>query len=192
MPTPKPLPPQKPEKQAGWPQPWRAPLTAEDRIRQLIKRVEDNPTYVVETRRHLEANKIARMRKYVRKRRKTDPVFKLRMNLRSRLRAGLKAGGRSPRLLRLIGCTWEDLLKHIESQFTDKMSWDNYGSYWHLDHIIPLAAFDLNNAEHLNACCHWTNLQPLEKSENLRKKHSMSSEVEADLENYVYLVNHVI
>jgi hypothetical protein len=192
MPAPKPKPPAARERQAGWPQPWRTPLTAEDRIRQMVKRVVGDPTYVKETRRHLEANKTARMREYVRKRRKKDPAFKLRMNLRSRLRAGLKAGRRSPRLLRLIGCSWEDLLKHLESQFTDEMSWDNYGSYWHLDHIIPLAAFNLDDTEHLRACCHWTNLQPLEKSENLRKKHSMSNEVKADLDNYVYLVNHVI
>jgi len=48
------------------------------------------------------------------------------------------------------------------------MSWDNYG-FWHVDHIKPLAFFDLTNPEELKKVCHYTNLQPLWAEENLKK-----------------------
>ena len=48
------------------------------------------------------------------------------------------------------------------------MSWDNYGK-WHIDHIIPCASFDLADETQQRLCFHFTNLQPLEASENMRK-----------------------
>ena len=49
------------------------------------------------------------------------------------------------------------------------MTWDNYGSYWHVDHIIPCCKFDLTDPEQQLKCFHYTNLQPLEATANLRK-----------------------
>jgi len=49
------------------------------------------------------------------------------------------------------------------------MSWDNYGSYWHIDHIRPCASFDLTDPEQQKDCFDFTNLQPLEAKENIRK-----------------------
>ena len=48
------------------------------------------------------------------------------------------------------------------------MSWDNYGE-WHIDHIRPMASFNLQEQEEQLKCCHYTNLQPLWAEENLRK-----------------------
>ncbi len=59
-------------------------------------------------------------------------------------------------------------MSHIESMFEPGMSWDNWGE-WHIDHIRPLASFDLENAERLAEACHYTNLRPLWKVDNLRK-----------------------
>ncbi len=114
------------------------------------------------------------------------------MNLRSRIHQSLRKKSISTNTLRLLGCSLAELMTHLESQFADNMSWDNYGTLWHVDHIIPLASFDLTNREHLRAACHWTNLQPLEATANFKKNDNVSEEVAADVENYVFLVNNVL
>ena len=71
-----------------------------------------------------------------------------------------------------IGCTWDELMKHLESKFQYGMSWDNYGfgkDKWNIDHIIPCASFDLLKTEEQYKCFHYTNLQPLWQNENLAK-----------------------
>ena len=50
------------------------------------------------------------------------------------------------------------------------MTWENYGRMgWHMDHIIPLANFDLTDRQQFLEACHYTNLQPLWWQENLMK-----------------------
>lgn len=71
-----------------------------------------------------------------------------------------------------LGCTFEELKEHLESQFTEGMSWDNYGE-WHIDHIIPCAFFDLTKPSHQKVCFNWQNLQPLWESDNCSKRQSI-------------------
>lgn len=100
---------------------------------------------------------------------KTDELYKLRFNMRTRLRKFLNDKGwrKDCHTSKLIGCTYEELKYHMEKQFTSKMSWKNHGTYWHIDHIIPLASAKcVKDLEQL--CCH-TNLQPLTIEENLSK-----------------------
>jgi hypothetical protein len=69
-----------------------------------------------------------------------------------------------------IGCSYKTLIKHLESQFSDGMTWDNHGTYgWHIDHKIPLAAFDLSDKKQFKEACHYTNLQPLWAEDNYSK-----------------------
>ena len=68
----------------------------------------------------------------------------------------------------IVGCTPEFLKEHLEKQFKNEMTWENYGFYgWHIDHIIPLSS--AKNEEELYKLCHYTNLQPLWAKENLSK-----------------------
>jgi transcription termination factor Rho len=60
------------------------------------------------------------------------------------------------------------LVPYLESKFEHGMSWDNYGE-WHIDHIVPISIFNLENPEELQKACHYTNLQPLWAEDNLRK-----------------------
>lgn len=69
----------------------------------------------------------------------------------------------------LLGCTLTEARKHIESQFKDGMSWDNYG-LWQIDHIKSLRLFDFSKEDDIIAAFHHTNLQPMWKPENDRKK----------------------
>jgi hypothetical protein len=92
-------------------------------------------------------------------------------NLRTRLKRLMKTARMGGAKIKssFIGCSTDHLSKHLESRFTKKMNWDNYGTYWHVDHVIPCAAFDHRNENQVKQCWHWTNLQPLEAKENIKK-----------------------
>jgi len=62
----------------------------------------------------------------------------------------------------------QEFVAHIERQFVSQMSWDNYG-LWHLDHIRPLASFDLSDRDQFLEAAHFSNYQPLWAGDNLRK-----------------------
>ena len=67
-----------------------------------------------------------------------------------------------------IGCSIDELKEHLSSQFTEGMSWENYGE-WHIDHIKPCASFDLSILEEQQKCFHYSNLKPLWALDNLKK-----------------------
>lgn len=71
-------------------------------------------------------------------------------------------------LTKVLGCSIEHLKKHLESQFRDGMSWNNYGGRtgWQIDHIIPRSYFNLIDEHQLCICFNYRNLQPLWASEN--------------------------
>ncbi|NRF91525.1 hypothetical protein HQN89_10890 [Paenibacillus frigoriresistens] len=106
---------------------------------------------------------------YMRNKRKTDLNCRLLGSLRARVYNAVKKGYKSARTMELLGCTTEHLKTHLESQFDCLMSWENYGTYWHIDHIRPCASFDLLDAEQQKQCFHYSNLQPLEAKKNIIK-----------------------
>lgn len=71
----------------------------------------------------------------------------------------------------LVDFTVDQLKKHLEKHFERGMTWDNYGSYWHIDHIIPISAFNFERPEDMDfkRCWCLKNLQPLEAKENMSK-----------------------
>ena len=108
-------------------------------------------------------------RNYANSRRKVDVNFRLRMNLRNRLRLAIKENNKSDGLTTLIGCSVQELIHYLEGKFKTGMNWENYGSYWVVDHILPCASFDLSKQKEQRKCFNYTNLQPLTVSENLSK-----------------------
>jgi len=131
-------------------------------------------------KKRYEENKNDILKKqYIRtkKRRKTDPVYRLTLNLRRRLNLALSGKNKSSSTIKLLGCTFEHARSHLESQFTDGMNWNNYGVHgWHVDHIIPCASFDLTDPEQQRQCFNYTNLQPLWAEDNLRKSDKLPHE----------------
>lgn len=108
-------------------------------------------------------------RKYNNERLRTDPVFKLINLARRRMSNALKGVGvKSARTLELLGCDGETARSHLENKFAAGMSWANHGQ-WHIDHIRPLASFDLTKPQEQRAAFHYTNLQPLWAKENRSK-----------------------
>jgi len=106
---------------------------------------------------------------YTNKRRKKDASFRIRMNLRSRLKMALLGQTKSGSILSLIGCSMDFLKKYIENQFSPEMTWENYGIFWNIDHIIPCSFFDLSIEDHQRMCCFYKNLRPLSIKDNGKK-----------------------
>jgi len=112
-------------------------------------------------------------RVYLRNRYHQDPLHKLKVNVRTRINQYIKKDGITT--IDLLGCSYDDLKKHIESQFTSGMNWSNHGvNGWHIDHIYPLAK--ATTEQELFNLCHYTNLQPLWWDENLSKSDKLPEE----------------
>lgn len=129
-------------------------------------------------RKWIEANreKIAKsLSNRAKARRLIDANYRLSTNLRSRLYKAIRGYSKDVSAVKDLDCSIEQLKKHIESQFREGMTWDNYGTRgWHIDHILPLSSFNLSDTHQAKKACHYTNLQPLWWYENLKKRHDIT------------------
>lgn len=99
-----------------------------------------------------------------------DPEFKLSIRLRTRLYKAIKRNSLVGSAVGDLGCTVSELKLHLEKQFQPGMTWDNWSILgWHIDHKIPLCKFNLLNRKQFLKAVHYTNLQPLWASDNLKK-----------------------
>ena len=100
---------------------------------------------------------------------KTSPEYALQFRLRDRLNKAIKNDSKSGSAVRDLGCSIEELKRHLESKFNSRMNWKNWGTYWHIDHFFPLAQADLEDRVEFLAVCNWRNLQPLTATANMKK-----------------------
>ena len=111
------------------------------------------------------------------KKKYTNPVYKFIQNIRNRTREGIKNNRtptkKSQKTRDLLCCDWVYAKKHLEKQFRDGMTWENHGKVWHIDHIIPLAFFDMSDDTEQKLANHYGNLQPLFVNENLIKSNKI-------------------
>jgi hypothetical protein len=109
-----------------------------------------------------------------RDRRKNDPLYRLEMIYRCRIHQFLDyiTSNNKPVRLRksmdFLGCSIDEFKKHVEDQFQPGMSWGDKNSFV-LDHIIPVAWFDLSDPIQQDICFHYTNFQPLTYLQNAKK-----------------------
>lgn len=106
---------------------------------------------------------------------------KLRNNISARIKASLEKSEvkKDLEMVHYLGCSIQEFKQHIESKFTEGMTWEKYGSFtdangiqsigFHIDHIIPCKAFDFQNPQEILLCFHWRNCQPMWGIENMRK-----------------------
>ncbi len=113
-------------------------------------------------------------RKNRRKRYHNDPNFKLISLLRGRIRMAIKNNSKSNSSKQLIGCSIQNLKIHlqksaIDNGYLDFNIEDYSGQDYHIDHIIPCASFDMSKEEQQRECFHYSNLQILTATENMKK-----------------------
>lgn len=125
---------------------------------------------------HKESERI-RTRETHRRLRETSISFKLASSMRGRIKKVITSGSKSKKTMEILGCDIEFFIKWIEYQFDENMSFDNYGSYWALDHVIPCASFDMILPADQDKCFHWSNYQPLEARENIVKGAKIHNEM---------------
>ncbi len=139
-----------------------------DNKEKILKYQDDNKVKIASKRKKYADKNRKKINFYQRNKKQTDINFKISSNLRSRIYNALKRIEKSLPTMFLIGCEIDYLMFHIQSQFTDGMSWDNYGD-WHIDHIKSCAKFDLSKESEQLKCFNFKNLQPLWAIDNLRK-----------------------
>tara|TARA_B110000305_G_scaffold134771_1_gene150464 strand:+ start:148 stop:888 length:741 start_codon:yes stop_codon:yes gene_type:complete len=133
-----------------------------ERKKKYFQKLKKDPVKYAEVRK--------RVNLYTAIKRRNNPHYRVKQNLSRRLRTVLKLKNsiKSESILKIIGCSVDQLKKNLEKKFKKNMNWGNYGK-WHVDHIRPCASFDLTKPKQQKMCFHYTNLQPLWAEENLKK-----------------------
>ena len=141
-------------------------------------------------RDHVRAYK----REYERRTRRDDYRARLISLVRSRVASALKVvrdSGRVPAsrgAWRLVGCTTADLVIHLGSQFSEGMSWANFGrGGWHVDHIYPVGKADLTDEAQLLAAFNWQNCRPVWEAENFQKNAKVTAATKRHFDKLVAL-----
>jgi len=132
--------------------------------------------YIKEYRKN-NIDKIRQIKRdYERNRKASDPLYKLISNFRTAIYTVLKESNvdKYGHYFDILQYTPEELINHLEKQFTDTMSWDNYG-IWHVDHKLPITSFDIQEMgdEEFMRCWSLDNLQPMWGEENIRKSNKI-------------------
>ena len=145
------------------------------KIKDISKKYrENNKDLIKETDKKYRENNKEKINLYRRERRKNDDLHRITHNVRSLIRQSFKYKGFKKNSLseKILGCSFEEFKNHLESLFSDWMTWDNYGLYesnklnygWDIDHIIPLASatcetdiIKLNHFSNLQPLCSFTN-----------------------------------
>ena len=115
-------------------------------------------------------------RDYERKRRENDLGYRIVKNIRSRLWAAIKNKQTRGSVILNLGCSVEELISYLESQFSEGMTWANWGNgpgNWNIDHIYPLSKVNKEDAEAVKKAEHYTNLQPLWYEDNSSKSNKV-------------------
>ena len=116
-------------------------------------------------------------RNYERNRKASDPLYKLISNFRTAIYTVLKENNitKFGHYFDILQYTPEELINHLEKQFKDDMTWDNYG-VWHVDHKLPITSFDIQEMgdEEFMKCWCLDNLQPMWGEENIRKSNNVN------------------
>jgi hypothetical protein len=115
-------------------------------------------------------------RNYEKTRKHNDPLYKLIANFRTAIYQVLKENNvqKNGHYFNILQYTPNDLINHLENQFTENMTWDNYGE-WHVDHIKPITYFKISEIgdDEFMKCWSLNNLQPMWGQENIRKSNNI-------------------
>ena len=152
------------------------PETKERKRKNYDKWYEQNKEHRKEYHKQWRTENVDKWRKikrdYERNRKANDPLYKLISNFRTAIYQVLKENNveKNKHYFDILKYTPEDLIQHLEKQFTGNMTWENYGE-WHVDHKIPMNSFQFESTDDIGfkECWKLSNLQPLWGPENLSK-----------------------
>lgn len=144
-------------------------LKNNEQYKQDSRERKRNDDYIAKRKEWYEKNKDI-INKKLYNRRRCDIQFKLSAEVRTRLNKAIRNKQKVGSAVRDIGCSMSELKLHLEKQFVEGMSWDNWShNGWHIDHIKPLNKFDLEKREQLLEAVNYKNLQPLWAKDNIKK-----------------------
>lgn len=132
---------------------------------------EKNKEKVKETRRNWIENNRKKTREYSAKKR-LKVSKRISNSISSSILLSIKKNKSGMSWEKLVNFSFEEFKKRFEKLFADGMSWDNYGrNGWHVDHIIPISAFNFEKPEDddFKRCWALSNLQPMWAKENISK-----------------------
>jgi len=116
-----------------------------------------------------------------------EPTEKFKRYIRTRIYNCLRNKNKTKHSVEYLGCSSNDYFKWI-LKYDTIYNLDNHGTNWHIDHVIPLSKFDLNNQEQQLIAFNWRNTMPLSCNENLSKNNKiLKTQVE---EHYKKLVEY--
>lgn len=140
----------------------------------FLRSYSQTPKAKANREKYIEANKEKiRLRE---KQRYENDQYRLSLNISRRIRQSLSRNSKNgAHWETIVGFTRQDLKGHIESLFGRGMTWENYGE-WHIDHKIPVSAFNFTKPEHedFKRCWSLKNLQPMWAKENISKGAKLS------------------
>ena len=118
-----------------------------------------------------EKNKLYKSNYRVKKT-KEDPKYRLKNNIRRLILLTFTNKGytKKSKTNEILGIDYDGFMKHIESLFTEGMTWENRGK-WEIDHKIPISLG--KTEDDIIKLNHYTNLQPLWREDNIKKSNKM-------------------
>jgi len=127
--------------------------------------------------REKNADKIREVKRtYERTRKANNPLYKLISNFRTAIYQFLKENNvdKNGHYFEILKYSPDELISHLENQFKDCMTWDNYGE-WHVDHIKAISLHNIKEIgdEEFMKCWSLDNLQPMWGKENIRKSNKI-------------------
>ena len=158
-------------RQLGYQEKWRA-ANPEKKLASNTKWRDNNREQHRENSRRWQREHKEHRNAYFKNRYDNNVEHRLAVNLRNRLYQAIKNHQKTGSAVSDLGCSMATFKLYIENQFEDGMTWDNYGD-WHLDHVMPLASFDLTNLGEFQTAVHYLNIQPMWALENHQKGSSI-------------------
>jgi len=124
-----------------------------------------------------------RVNAHRRKRYRENPLYKLNRKISSEILKSLRGQKAGRRWETLVGYSLQELKLHLEKQFVKGMSWENHGTYWHIDHITPISWYKFSSPDdyQFKLCWSLSNLQPLLIPDNLKKHNFLVLESPCDV-----------
>ncbi len=149
-------------------------MTSTGMCRLCLKQHKLKPKNVVKELERLRLDRINNPDKYRGKDKRYRSIINNKLNyaIRARVVALLNNRYKSKNFDKIFGYSFDEFKHHIERQFTNGMTWDNYGrNGWHIDHIIPVSYFNYNTIEDddFKMCWSLSNLRPLWAKDNYKK-----------------------